>query len=76
MGGMGWSKRPNATLVFMDYVMSKDGQTAWHGTGEGASPRTDVAGSIPIANITAWDTAAYPTDVANKYRAYWNGIFK
>ena len=76
MGGMGWSKRPNATLVFMDYVMSKDGQTAWHGTGEGASPRSDVAGSIPIGNITAWDTAAYPSDVVTKYRAYWSGIFK
>ncbi len=76
MGGMGWSKRPNATLVFMDYVMSRDGQAAWHGTGEGASPRTDVPGSIPIANITAWDTAAYPAEVVNKYRAYWSGIFK
>lgn len=76
MGGLGWSKRPNATLVFMDYVMSRDGQTAWHGTGEGASPRSDVPGSIPIADVTAWDTSAYPPDVVNKYRAYWTGIFK
>lgn len=76
MGGLGWSKRPNATLVFMDYVMSKDGQTAWHGTGEGASPRSDIPGSIPIANVTAWDTSAYPPEVVTKYRAYWSGIFK
>ena len=76
MGGLAWSRRLNAALVLMDYVMSKAGQTAWSGTGEGASPRTDVPGAIPAAAITAWDSSAYPPDVVNKYRAYWSGIFK
>lgn len=30
---LGWAKRPNAGQVFMDYVMSRRGQTTWHGEG-------------------------------------------
>lgn len=72
----GWSRRPNAALVLLDYVMSAEGQTAWHGTGETASPRSDVKGAIPIASVTPWDPHAYPADVANRYREKWTRIFK
>ncbi len=75
LGAFGWSKRPNAARVFEDYVMSVDGQSAWHGGGESASP-IGVPGSVPIDSITPWDIAAYPPDVVKSYTGRWNKIFK
>ena len=72
----GWSRRPNAALVLLDYLMSAEGQTAWHGTGETASPRPGIPGSLAISSITPWDPHAYPADVANRYRERWTRMFK
>lgn len=76
IGAFGWSKRPNAALVMLDYIMSAEGQTAWHGAGLTASPRTGIPGSLDIASITAWDPLAYPANVAKDYTDRWNRIFK
>lgn len=71
-----WSRRPNAALVMLDYIMSAQGQAAWHGTGETASPRAGIAGSLPIASITPWNPHDYPSEVANRYRERWTRMFK
>lgn len=76
VAAVGWSKRPNAALVLTDYIMSMDGQTAWHGRGESASPLPGVPGAIPAATITPYDPGKYPPPVAAKYREYWTKIFK
>ena len=75
LAAFAWSKRKNAALVFENYVMSVDGQTVWHGGNETASP-IGVAGSLPIAAITPWDTTAYPPDVMKAYSERWTKIFK
>jgi len=71
-----WSRRPNAALVMLDFIMSPEGQAAWHGAGETASPRPGIAGSLPIASITPWNPHDYPTEVANNYRERWTRLFK
>jgi iron(III) transport system substrate-binding protein len=72
----GWSKRPNAAVVFIDYVMSREGQAVWHGRGESVSPLPGIPGAFPATGVTPWDADAYPPDVAAKYRERWSKIFK
>ena len=71
-----WSKRPNAALVLLDYLMSRGGQTIWHGQGETASPLQNIPGSLAAASIDPYDPAAYPPAKVQKYREYWSKIFK
>lgn len=76
MGGLGWSKRPNAAAVLLDYLMFTEGQTVWHGRGEAASPLPGIPGSLAIASITPWDADAWTPDVVQRFTARWNAIFK
>jgi len=76
MGALGWSKRPNAALVFVDFIMSREGQAVWHGTGEGASSRPDIPGSLSLTTITPMNAAAYPPEVVKRFTEYWLKIFK
>ncbi len=76
MAAMGWSKRPNAALVFADFVMSRQGQTVWHGRGESASPLPNIPGAIQALSIALWDPAEYPPAVIDKYREKWTKIMK
>ena len=76
MGALGWSKRPNAALVLLDYFMSEAGQTGWHGLGESASPRSGIKGSLNAASINPYNPADYPPEKSNAFRVHWNGIFK
>lgn len=73
---LGWSRRPNATLVFIDYLMSRDGQTAWNGAGESASPLPNIPGSLSAESITPVDVMAYPEAMAKAYRERWTKIMK
>jgi iron(III) transport system substrate-binding protein len=75
-GAFAWTKRPNAALVLVDWLMSVDGQTVWHGAGETASPRAGIPGSLSYASVTPWDPSRYPPDVVKKYTDRWNSIFK
>ena len=72
----GWSKRPNASLVFLDYLMSRDGQTAWNGAGESASPLPNIPGALSADSITPVDVTAYPEPIAKAYRERWNKLMK
>ena len=72
----GWSKRPNAALVLMDYLMSVEGQTLLYGTGEGASPRTNILGAMPASEIQVFDASQYTPEVVRAYREHWNKVMK
>jgi len=72
----GWSKRPNAAVVLMDFLMSVEGQTILYGTGEGASPRPNIPGAMPASEIQAFDASKYPPEVVRAYREHWNRIMK
>ena len=73
---LAWSKRPNASQVFMDYVMSQRGQAIWHGVGESASPLKNIPGSLEADSIEPYDPAPYTPEFAKAYTAKWNGLFK
>lgn len=75
-GVFAWSKRPNAAQVFMNYVMSRAGQTAWVGSGEAASALPNIPNSSDANSISVYDPTAYPADFLQTYRVKWNNIFK
>ena len=75
-GTLGWAKRPNAGQVFMDYVMSRRGQTVWHGEGESGSPLANIPGSLDARTMNPYDPAPYTPEVVNAARTKWNALFK
>lgn len=73
-----WSHRPNAGLVFLDYLMSRRGQAAWCGKGRlatSASPLEDISGPLDAATINAYDAARFTPQVVREYRAKWEALF-
>ncbi|MBM3345485.1 MAG: hypothetical protein FJY55_03140 [Betaproteobacteria bacterium] len=76
LAALGWSKRPEAALVFTDWLMSRDGQSAWHNNGETASPLAGIPGSLDAASIATYDIKAYPPEVVRTYRERWDRMFK
>lgn len=69
------SKRPNAALVFMDYMMSVRGQGQMVGKGEMASALPNVPGSLDIKAVTLHDDDKYTPDVVNAFKVKWNALF-
>lgn len=70
------SKRRNASLVFMDYVMSRQGQTAWAAEGEIASPLPNIPKSMDANTITFLNQDKFtPPEVTNAFRTKWNSVF-
>lgn len=70
------SRRPNAALVLMDYLMSRRGQTAWHGQGESASPLPNIPGSVDGQSIVPYDEKPYTPEFIKARREAWNKLFK
>lgn len=70
-----WSKRPNAAMVFMDFMMSPAGQTSWAGNGEVSSP-IGVPGSIDSRTVAAVDLTHYTPEMMKASLARWNSLLK
>ena len=76
MAAVGWSKRPNAAMVFVDYLMSPRGQAAWNGGGESASPLPNIPGAQDGRSLTPVDLDPYTPEVVKGLTAKWNGHFR
>ena len=63
---LNWGKRPNAALVFMDYIMSRRGQTVWAGLGEAASPLAGIPGALDATSIAPFDATKYNADAVKR----------
>lgn len=74
-GVVKWAKRPNAAQLFMDYLMSVRGQTAWNGQGDSASPLPNIPGSLDARSIAPFDPLPYTDDVVKAYTVKWNALF-
>lgn len=69
------SRRPNASQVLLDYMMSPRGQAAWHSRGESASPLPNIQGSADANTIQQLDSRPYTANSVNEYRKKWESIF-
>lgn len=72
-----WSKRPNAALVLLDFIMSREGQAVWHGTGESASALKGIPGALVVDDsMTMYDNSKWPPERQAKAQERLDGIFK
>ncbi|MBM3346083.1 MAG: extracellular solute-binding protein [Betaproteobacteria bacterium] len=55
MAAVAHARRPNAALVWMDYIMSRRGQAQWNGAGEKASVILGIPGSLDAKTMQPWD---------------------
>jgi iron(III) transport system substrate-binding protein len=74
-GAVNWSKHKNAALVLLDYLMSVEGQTVWHGNGQSVSP-LNVPGSMQVENLSPLDVSGFTPEKVQAYTEHWNAIFK
>lgn len=76
VAALGWSRRPNAALVLADYFLTREGQVAWHGLGDSASPLPGIPGALPLNNAATLDSSAYSRSELIAYRERWNKLLK
>lgn len=53
------SERSNAGRVFMDFLMSPEGQQAYNGEGQGGAGRDGIEGSLDLEGTAMLDTTTY-----------------
>ncbi len=70
------SRRPNAALVFLDYMMSRRGQGIWNGTGETASVLAGIPGSLDARTMQPWDVFRYTPEFQRDYKIKFDKLFK
>jgi iron(III) transport system substrate-binding protein len=64
------SKRPDSARVFLDFLMSQEGQTALNGDGYGSSPLPDVTSDIDLDDdAVVFDFKQFPPSVVEEYKA-------
>ena len=70
-GALNYSKRPNAAIVFMDFALSRAGQTAVNHHQLGGSPLEGIEDSVPLERFKILD----PTRFTQAVRDEWQVIF-
>jgi iron(III) transport system substrate-binding protein len=70
------SKRPNAARVFLDFVLTPDGQKALNGDGDGASALPNIEGTLDISGFRVLQPQKFPKDVRDKWRDEFERIFR
>lgn len=71
IAALGWAHRPNAALVFLDWVMSPEGQQAWNGVGVTASPLEGIPGELEVANLEILDLLPWTAERMEDFTAEW-----
>lgn len=70
------TKRPNAARVFMDFILTPEGQSALNGEGDGASALPNIPGALDISKFRVLQPNKFPKDVRDKWRAEFERIFR
>ncbi|MCU1566797.1 MAG: hypothetical protein JWQ56_1734 [Pseudarthrobacter sp.] len=69
------SKRPEAGQVFVDYLMSPEGQAALNGDSFGGSFLKDVPGAVDISGMTRLDAATFTPARVEEWKAKFAQMF-
>ena len=69
-------RRPNAAMVFLDYMMSRRGQGIWNGSGETASVIPGIPGSLDAKSMQPWDVFRYTPEFQRDYKIKFDKMFK
>ncbi|RYE42204.1 MAG: extracellular solute-binding protein [Hyphomicrobiales bacterium] len=74
-GAPATSRRPNAARVFLDFVMSEDGQSALNAGGLGASGRENVNDVLDLDGWEFFDSAQYDPEKMNAVKGKFEDYF-
>lgn len=74
-GGIATSKRPNAARVFVDFIMSEEGQAAINSEEFGAAGREGVEDDIDLKGWEFFDSDAYTPDKMQEMQAKFDEYF-
>ncbi len=69
------AKHPNAARVFMNWFMTKNGQTVYNGDGQGGSVLTDIPGELNLDGYTMLDSQKYTPAVIKEWDAKFHHWF-
>ncbi|RYE42206.1 MAG: extracellular solute-binding protein [Hyphomicrobiales bacterium] len=69
VGALQNAHRPNAAVVFTDFMMSPEGQAALNGDQYGIASRPDVPGAVNPQGWQRLDSAAFTPEVLNDWNA-------
>lgn len=67
--------RPDAARVFLDFLMSKEGQEALNGDGYSGSVLPGVQGTLDTTGMAVLDESKFPPDVIQHWDAQFRSIF-
>lgn len=78
IGAISTSKRPNAARVFLDFVMSEEGQEALNGEGFGAAGRDNVSGTLDLDELgySIIDFSSYTPEKREMSEEKFNSYFR
>jgi iron(III) transport system substrate-binding protein len=69
------SAHPNAAVLFMNWFMSEEGQTAYNGEGQGGAGREGIDGALNLDDHALLDSAKYTPEELAKWKAKFHGWF-
>jgi iron(III) transport system substrate-binding protein len=70
------SRRPNAAQVFLDFLMSREGQLALNGDESSASAYPDLKGALSLADWAILDTERFTPEVRDVWRKKFDQYFR
>jgi iron(III) transport system substrate-binding protein len=69
------AENPAAARVFMNFLMSEEGQTAFNGDSFGGSYLEDVPGTVDTSGLTVLDAASFGPDKVAAWVEKFRGIY-
>lgn len=69
------AKNPNAARVYLDFVLSPEGQAAYNSGGLGASALPGVPGAIPLDGLELFDSASFTPEVLAEWQRKTDAAF-
>ncbi|MFE4500974.1 ABC transporter substrate-binding protein [Rhodococcus sp. NPDC056743] len=74
-GALTSAHRPNAAMVFVDFLLSPEGQAAWIGSGLGSVARDGVPRALDLSRYTMLDASKYSSSDVSAWQARIASIF-
>lgn len=74
-GALNTTSRPDAARVFLDFLMSPEGQTAVNGNGYGGSPLKNIPGSVSTEGMTILDDFTFGPEKVKEWSNRFDDLF-
>ena len=73
---LSWAKRPNAALVLIDFLMSREGQESWNGDGASASALPNIPNALDARILRPVDLVPFTPEVNRAFKVRFDALFR